>query len=535
MSCFCIASLDLLPSLNVDASLSLSVSAQAAMALYGQISLGMPGVPEPPFALPQFDLTALASITAVAQLRAQAMASLGIDLTADAGVTALARLTATLDARMSAIASLNLNLDAWIQLASVNAVALDLTAIFEACLSASASAAFNVVMVPPSWGGSNLTLISALLTLSAQLDVSLDAEFMASLQVTASAIARAMADVSLDVAAAASLTAGFSAVAQLGASLGVNPLQAGLPAVRARVAANFSAMASLAAQLGFDLSLGVPSLPALPSIPGLSAAVTASLTVQLQAAASISAALSAAASVEMDLSVSAMVAASLSVSLSAALGINVALPAPCGMCDLPAIMAALSAPSLDDPAAPSSPDSNPPPAPANPPAVAASAPDIPPAAAAAPSAASGGPGGGSSGGSSGSSGGGGVPTTVMTAQLMCTMGLAPSALTVLPLNRTTVGKQVAANIMDHKPLVNVMPFGMCISPANPTVAAATAAALGVLTPMPCVPATASPWMPGAPTVLLGKVPILDSTSKCMCTWTGVVSIVFAGQVQTTVP
>lgn len=95
MSCFCIANLDLLPSLNVDASLSLSVSAQAAMALYGQISLGMPGLPEPPFALPQFDLTALASITAVAQLRAQAMASLGIDLTTGAGVTALARLTAS--------------------------------------------------------------------------------------------------------------------------------------------------------------------------------------------------------------------------------------------------------------------------------------------------------------------------------------------------------------------------------------------------------------------------------------------------------
>lgn len=124
--------------------------------------------------------------------------------------------------------------------------------------------------------------------------------------------------------------------------------------------------------------------------------------------------------------------------------------------------------------------------------------------------------------------------TVMTAQTLCTMGLAPSSLMVLPVNRTTCGKQVAANIMDSKPMVNILPFGMCISPANPTVAAATAAALGVLTPMPCVPNTPAPWVPGSPTVLLGGQPILNSTSKCLCTWAGQISIVMAGQMQTTV-
>jgi Domain of unknown function (DUF4280) len=125
--------------------------------------------------------------------------------------------------------------------------------------------------------------------------------------------------------------------------------------------------------------------------------------------------------------------------------------------------------------------------------------------------------------------------TVMTAQLMCTMGMAPSVLTVLPVNRTTISDQCAANIMDHIPMTNIMPFGMCTSPANPTVAAATAAALGVLTPMPCIPATASPWVPGAPTVMLGGQPMLDNTSKCMCNWAGVISIVSPGQVQTSIP
>ena len=124
--------------------------------------------------------------------------------------------------------------------------------------------------------------------------------------------------------------------------------------------------------------------------------------------------------------------------------------------------------------------------------------------------------------------------TVMTAQLQCTMGAAPSVLSVLPVNRVTCGGQVAANIMDHMPLVNISTFGVCMSPANPVVATATAAALGVLTPMPCIPNTVAPWMPGSPTVTLGEMPILDSMSTCMCMWAGVISIVMPGQLQTSV-
>ena len=57
----------------------------------------------------------------------------------------------------------------------------------------------------------------------------------------------------------------------------------------------------------------------------------------------------------------------------------------------------------------------------------------------------------------------------------CGMGMAPSSLVVLPVNRVNTGNQPDANIMDNIPLVNIMPFGMCMSPANPAVAAATAA------------------------------------------------------------
>jgi len=123
----------------------------------------------------------------------------------------------------------------------------------------------------------------------------------------------------------------------------------------------------------------------------------------------------------------------------------------------------------------------------------------------------------------------------MGAMMRCSFGMAPSSLVVLPANRTFTQEQPDANIMDHVPLVNIMPFGMCMSVANPAVAAATAAALGVLTPMPCVPATPAPWTPGAPTVLLANFPTLDNTSQLMCLWGGVIMFVNPGEFTVTVP
>lgn len=124
---------------------------------------------------------------------------------------------------------------------------------------------------------------------------------------------------------------------------------------------------------------------------------------------------------------------------------------------------------------------------------------------------------------------------VAGAMMACSFGVAPSALVVLPANKTMVGGPPAANIMDFKPIVNIPPFGMCNTPSNPAVAAATAAALGVLTPMPCVPVTTAPWVPGAPTVLIGNMPALNNSSKCMCAYGGVISITSPGQVTTNVP
>jgi hypothetical protein len=120
------------------------------------------------------------------------------------------------------------------------------------------------------------------------------------------------------------------------------------------------------------------------------------------------------------------------------------------------------------------------------------------------------------------------------AMMMCPFGAAPATLNVLPTNKVMAGTP-AATIMDHAPMVNIPTFGVCMSLANPTVASATAAALGVLTPMPCIPATSAPWVPGAPTVMIGGMPALDSTSKCICNWGGVIQIGFPGQVTTNIP
>ena len=120
------------------------------------------------------------------------------------------------------------------------------------------------------------------------------------------------------------------------------------------------------------------------------------------------------------------------------------------------------------------------------------------------------------------------------AMLQCSFGVAPSALVVLPTNRVLTGPP-AASIMDHQPIVNVPPFGMCSSLANPTVAAATAAALGVLTPMPCVPMTTSPWIVGAPTVLIGNIPALNDSAKLICNWGGVIQITAPAQFTVQVP
>ncbi|MCD8331767.1 MAG: DUF4280 domain-containing protein [Oscillospiraceae bacterium] len=107
-----------------------------------------------------------------------------------------------------------------------------------------------------------------------------------------------------------------------------------------------------------------------------------------------------------------------------------------------------------------------------------------------------------------------------TAVCTCSFGAAPMALPVTSQMTVQICGQLAATSMDNQ----CTTFGMCSNPANPTVAAATSAAFGVLTPMPCVPMTVAPWAPGCPTVLVCGKPLLNNTSMLTCAYGGVIQV-----------
>lgn len=118
--------------------------------------------------------------------------------------------------------------------------------------------------------------------------------------------------------------------------------------------------------------------------------------------------------------------------------------------------------------------------------------------------------------------------TCMSAMCMCSFGVAPSTLMVLPISRTLTSNKPAATIQDHIPFMNIMPFGMCTTPSNPMVAAA----LGI--PQPCIPMAMSPWIIGSPLVMIGNQPALSNSSMLMCNWGGVINITMPGEFTTMV-
>lgn len=113
---------------------------------------------------------------------------------------------------------------------------------------------------------------------------------------------------------------------------------------------------------------------------------------------------------------------------------------------------------------------------------------------------------------------------------MCSFGMAPAVLVVLPTRKVMIEGAPAANISDSE-IENIPTFGMCTTLSNPEVASATAAALGVLTPMPCVPVL-TPWVPGSPKTLIGGEPALVEGSECQCDYGGVIEITNPGCMKT---
>lgn len=115
------------------------------------------------------------------------------------------------------------------------------------------------------------------------------------------------------------------------------------------------------------------------------------------------------------------------------------------------------------------------------------------------------------------------------ATLQCSLGTTPSTFVA---SGAVVSAMTPAGVVTDIDPANVPPFGLCQSPANPQVAAATTAANGVLTPQPCVPVL-TPWTPGSAQVTIGGVSALDDSSQCSCSWAGTISVTAPSQTSTT--
>ncbi len=122
---------------------------------------------------------------------------------------------------------------------------------------------------------------------------------------------------------------------------------------------------------------------------------------------------------------------------------------------------------------------------------------------------------------------------VVTGTAMCTMGSTPAPIKVTSQAKVLAGGKPCGTIADSQPMANVGPFGMCMSLANPAVASATAAALGVLTPQPCIPVPAGTWIPTKPKILVGGKPCLTNDCKLVCAYAGQISIANPAQVKVT--
>lgn len=114
----------------------------------------------------------------------------------------------------------------------------------------------------------------------------------------------------------------------------------------------------------------------------------------------------------------------------------------------------------------------------------------------------------------------------MGATLQCSMGLSPCSLMVTGMRPTCCNMMMA--VTTDYTMANIPTFGMCQSLANPAVASATSAAMGVLTPSACTPMIAAPWSPGSMQVKVSNIAALTDNSKCMCSYGGTISITSPG-------
>ena len=370
MSCMCKKTMSALfvalPQIGISAQASASASMNIALSADLQALarlLAAMGLPAPPWTpnpawltlpLPRLALnaSAMATISAFAQLRADVLAQFGIDLLVPGQAAGFARLAATLQARLAAMLAVNANLGltstAWMQLAAT----------LSATLQVQEALNLGLLPAPPapvpqmSLWREFLALLASLLPIiavSSQLGLNMNANISAQLAMAV----RAMLQIRLPVfppaslALMASITASLSAIAQLRASLGIDPLALGLPAVHLMVSERV-ALTARAVQTATGMPL--PSLLSLlnllprpdfsPANMATPATVAAAMNINATALAAVNWQVPAIASLPV-LSVGLPVTA-FAAQLNAAMGLS-ASAALCATCDSAALMASASA------------------------------------------------------------------------------------------------------------------------------------------------------------------------------------------------
>lgn len=365
MGCFCHATLGpltlALPQLNLSEQLMLP-GAGVPLSLSPWLSArGMPALPWQPdpnwlnLPLPRLPLNAqaVATISAMAQLRAQVLAQFGIDLLIPGQARALTRIVATLNARLSAVANLHPNFNplGWLRLNALNNAIDQVQLALQAGLFAPSASLMLALTMPgglpmPQWRGflSLLRLLAGMIAACAQLNVS----EMAQLSVALRSLAQLKLPALLAPQLMANLSAALSAVTQLQASLGVNPLSLGFPALVARVQAKLALLLpALSAALGINLAGGGGSLLAelmalLPNLPALPTSFATPAVVQAASQAQMLAGLNWQVPAMLPALQVGLPACHFAAQLQAALGIAAVLPAPCASgCDAARIMHAL--------------------------------------------------------------------------------------------------------------------------------------------------------------------------------------------------
>jgi hypothetical protein len=355
MGCFCHqTSFGFLPSLNVSLGLNMpgmNIPLSLSAWLNARGLPCLPWTPEPGWLnlpLPRLQLSAraVATISALASLRAQVLAQFGLDLLIPAQALAFARIIATMNARLSLLA--NINPLGWIRLAGLNNAIDQVTLALNAGLFApSANLVLSLTMpggiAMAGWGNflGLLGLLAPMIAACAQLNVSLSetAQLSAALRILAQLKLPALAMPGL----MANITAAVTAIASLQASLGISPLGLGFPAVMLRVQAKLGALLpALSAHFGLNLGGGGGDLVSLllsllPKLPAMSGSIAVSEVVQ----ASLNAQALAALNWQISVTPPAIGIGLPTCSFIAALGVNAVLSAPCPLCDAAKIMGAL--------------------------------------------------------------------------------------------------------------------------------------------------------------------------------------------------